>query len=43
MGLIHNACKRYGEQPEDYFDYVKGTNITGFLKVANATVDQEVV
>ena len=34
-----------GEIKEDdgYIDYVKGANIAGFLKVANAMIDQGVV
>jgi glutamate dehydrogenase (NADP+) len=40
MTNIHESCVRYGKQPDGYVDYVKGANVAGFLKVANAMVDQ---
>jgi glutamate dehydrogenase (NADP+) len=40
---IHNACVQYGTGKDGYVDYVKGANIAGFLKVANAMLDQGVV
>ncbi len=43
MESIHAACRHYGKQPDGYVDYVKGANIAGFLKVANAMVDQGIV
>jgi glutamate dehydrogenase (NADP+) len=43
MEFIHAACKRYGEQDSGYIDYVKGANVAGFLKVANAMMDQGVI
>jgi len=43
MGAIHESCVRYGKQPDGYVDYVKGANIAGFLKVANAMLDQGVI
>jgi glutamate dehydrogenase (NADP+) len=43
MGAIHESCVRFGKQPDGYVDYVKGANIAGFLKVANAMVDQGVI
>jgi glutamate dehydrogenase (NADP+) len=43
MESIYEACKLYGLQPDGYIDYVKGANISGFLKVANAMIDQGVV
>jgi len=43
MESIHEACRYYGKQPDGYVDYVKGANIAGFLKVANAMVDQGIV
>ena len=43
MESIHAACKKYGSQPDGYIDYVKGANIAGFLKVANAMIDQGIV
>jgi glutamate dehydrogenase (NADP+) len=43
MQNIHEACMKYGKRSDGYIDYVKGANIAGFLKVANAMVDQGVV
>jgi glutamate dehydrogenase (NADP+) len=43
MESIHASCKEYGEQSDGYIDYVKGANIAGFIKVANAMIDQGVV
>jgi glutamate dehydrogenase (NADP+) len=43
MESIHAACREYGTQPDGYIDYMKGANIAGFLKVANAMIDQGVV
>jgi glutamate dehydrogenase (NADP+) len=40
MTNIHENCVKYGTGPEGYVDYVKGANIAGFLKVADAMVDQ---
>jgi glutamate dehydrogenase (NADP+) len=40
MTNIHENCVRYGTNPDGYVDYVKGANIAGFLKVADAMVDQ---
>tara|TARA_B000000532_G_scaffold244176_1_gene242838 strand:- start:13661 stop:14857 length:1197 start_codon:yes stop_codon:yes gene_type:complete len=39
---IHNSCVQYG-RVDDYIDYVKGANIAGFVKVADAMIDQGVV
>jgi glutamate dehydrogenase (NADP+) len=39
MHSIHEQCVEYGAQPgSDHIDYVRGANIAGFLKVANAMV-----
>jgi len=43
MRNIHSACVKYGKQDDGYIDYVKGANIAGFLKVANAMLDQGIV
>ncbi|MCK9447414.1 MAG: NADP-specific glutamate dehydrogenase [Bacteroidales bacterium] len=43
MRNIHESCVRYGTQDDGHIDYVKGANIAGFLKVANAMMDQGVV
>lgn len=40
---IHTACLKYGKEPDGYVNYVKGANIAGFLKVANAMLDQGVL
>ncbi len=42
MKDIHEACVEHGTV-DDYVDYVKGANIAGFLKVANAMLDQGVI
>jgi glutamate dehydrogenase (NADP+) len=39
---IHEQCVRYGTVG-DFVDYVKGANIAGFMKVANAMLDHGVV
>lgn len=36
MDDIHDACVRHGSEPDGYVDYVKGANIAGFKKVADA-------
>ena len=39
MHNIHEQCVEYGAQADsDHIDYVKGANIAGFLKVANAMI-----
>jgi glutamate dehydrogenase (NADP+) len=43
MGNIHAQCVRYGKRSDGYVDYVKGANIAGFLKVANAMLDMGVI
>ena len=43
MSNIHAACVKYGTEEDGYINYVKGANIAGFIKVANAMVDQGVV
>jgi len=40
---IHNQCKKYGEESDGYVNYVKGANIAGFVKVADAMLAQGVV
>lgn len=39
MVSIHEACEKYGKEG-DYVDYVKGANIAGFIKVADAMLAQ---
>jgi len=36
MKKIHRQCIHYGEEPSGYMNYVKGANIAGFIKVADA-------
>ena len=36
MSGIHEKCTEYGQQEGGYVDYVKGANIAGFKKVADA-------
>ncbi|MFC3099179.1 NADP-specific glutamate dehydrogenase [Alteraurantiacibacter palmitatis] len=36
MDGIHGRCIAYGDQGDGYVDYVKGANIAGFKKVADA-------
>jgi glutamate dehydrogenase (NADP+) len=43
MKDIHEACKKYGTSDDGYIDYVKGANIAGFVKVADAMLDQGLV
>ncbi|MBK7028917.1 MAG: NADP-specific glutamate dehydrogenase [Bacteroidales bacterium] len=43
MRNIHESCVKYGKGPDGYVNYVKGANIAGFLKVANAMLDQGVL
>ena len=43
MSDIHEACLRYGTLEDGYVNYVKGANIAGFIKVADAMVDQGLV
>lgn len=40
---IHEACLKNGKDASGYINYAKGANIAGFLKVAQAMVDQGVV
>jgi len=42
MLAIHEQCVKYGKEG-DYVDYVKGANIGGFVKVADAMMDQGLV
>ncbi|HPF63535.1 NADP-specific glutamate dehydrogenase [Lentimicrobium sp.] len=43
MKEIHNQCVKNGTQADGYVNYVKGANVAGFLKVANAMLDQGVI
>jgi glutamate dehydrogenase (NADP+) len=43
MSNIHEACVKYGTQPDGYINYVKGANIAGFMKVAQAMLEQGII
>lgn len=43
MEDIHEACVKYGTEESGYVDYVKGANIAGFVKVADAMLAQGVI
>ncbi len=43
MTDIHDSCIKYGKDEDGYIDYVKGANIAGFVKVADAMLAQGVV
>jgi len=43
MHSIHAACSKYGTDNDGFIDYVKGANIAGFIKVADAMLDQGVI
>ncbi len=40
---IHKTCQKYGQENENYINYVKGANIGGFVKVAEAMLAQGAV
>ncbi|GAP68914.1 glutamate dehydrogenase/leucine dehydrogenase [Bacteroidales bacterium 6E] len=43
MVNIHETCVKYGTEKDGYINYVKGANIGGFIKVADAMIAQGVV
>ncbi|MCK9256365.1 MAG: NADP-specific glutamate dehydrogenase [Bacteroidales bacterium] len=43
MVNIHAACVQYGKDETGYVNYVKGANIAGFMKIADAMVEQGVI
>ncbi|MDT3388358.1 MAG: NADP-specific glutamate dehydrogenase [Bacteroidota bacterium] len=43
MHSIHEQCVKYGTEPDGYINYVKGANVAGFMKVANAMLAQGIV
>ena len=43
MLSIHNSCIEHGRQKNGYVNYVKGANIAGFVKVADAMIAQGVI
>jgi len=40
---IHEAALKYGKESDGFINYVKGANIAGFVKVADAMLDQGIV
>lgn len=43
MSDIHKSCLEYGKDEDGYIDYVRGANIAGFVKVADAMLAQGIV
>ncbi|MBQ0151119.1 MAG: NADP-specific glutamate dehydrogenase [Bacteroidales bacterium] len=43
MQSIHEQCVRFGTQEDGSVDYVKGANIAGFMKVAQAMLEQGII
>jgi len=43
MCSIHEQCVKHGKDKDGFVNYVKGANVAGFLKVANAMLDQGVI
>ena len=43
MQGIHDKCVEYGEESDGYVNYLKGSNIAGFVKVADAMLAYGVV
>ncbi len=43
MVNIHEACVKYGKEEDGFVNYVKGANVAGFIKVADAMIDQGVI
>lgn len=40
MIRIHEKCVTYGREKDGYINYVKGANIAGFIRIADAMIDQ---
>ena len=40
MRRIHEQCVKYGKADGNYVDYLKGSNIAGYAKVADAMIAQ---
>ncbi|MGY5352371.1 NADP-specific glutamate dehydrogenase [Wenyingzhuangia sp. IMCC45533] len=43
MEDIHESCEKYGTEEDGYINYVKGANVAGFVKVADAMLAQGVI
>lgn len=40
MSSIHAQCVKYGTEPDGYINYMKGANVAGFMKVAQAMLEE---
>ncbi len=43
MRDIHETCVKFGKREDGSIDYVKGSNVGGFVKVADAMLDQGII
>jgi glutamate dehydrogenase (NADP+) len=43
MLQIHDQCEKYGRESDTYVNYLKGANIAGFIKVADAMMAHGIV
>ena len=43
MSNIHTQCVEHGTEPDGFINYMKGANIAGFMKVANAMMGQGII
>ena len=43
MADIHSQCLKYGDDGNGFVNYVKGANLAGFVKVADAMIAYGVV
>ena len=43
MERIHTTCVKYGSEKDGFINYVDGSNIGGFVRVADSMIDQGIV
>ncbi len=43
MSNIHSTCVQYGTEKDGFINYVRGANVGGFIKVADAMIEQGVL
>lgn len=43
MNNIHQQCVRYGTEKDNTVNYIKGANIAGFIRIADAMIEQGIV
>jgi len=43
MQSIHENCVKYGREDDSFVNYVRGANIAGFIKVADAMLQQGII